>query len=86
MGIAILSMNQLGEERSDILKSLTLNLELKDIADHDLLAMKLVKLWEEKCGELPGIRFLIKTDIEIELLKKVVKPTPPLLAGEGAGG
>lgn len=70
-GIAMLAIHQLGEERLNILKKLTLNLELKDIADHDLLAMKLVKLWEEKCGELPGIRFLIKNDIEVEVLKNV---------------
>jgi ATP-dependent DNA helicase RecG len=70
-GIAMLAIHQLGEERLNILKKLTLNLELKDIADHDLLAMKMVKVWEEKCGELPGIRFLIKNDLEIEVLKNV---------------
>jgi len=69
IGIAMLSIAQLGEERLNILKNLTLNLELKDIADYDLLAMKLVKLWEEKSGELQGIRFLINNDIELEVLK-----------------
>lgn len=48
-----------------------LNLELKDIANYDLLVMKLVKFWEEKCGELQGVRFLIKNDVEIEVLKNV---------------
>ena len=70
-GMAMLSIDQIGEERLDVLKKLTFNLELKDIADYDMLVMKLVKLWEEKCGELQGIRFLIKNDVEIEVLKNV---------------
>ena len=70
-GIAMLSKDQIGEKRLDVLKKLTLNLELKDIADYDLLVMKLVKLWEEKCGELQGIRFLLKNDVEIEALRNV---------------
>ncbi len=70
-GIAMLSADQIGMKRLNILKNLPLNLELKEIADEDLLAMKLVKLWEEKSGELPGLRFLIKKDIDLETLKKV---------------
>lgn len=71
VGIAMLAIAQLGEERLNILKKLTLNLELKEIADYDLLAMKLVKLWGKKCRELPGIRFMIKNDVEIEVLRNV---------------
>ena len=71
IGIALLSNDQIGEERLDILRNLPLNLELKELTDYDLLAMNLVRLWEQKSGELPGLRFLIKNDLEIEMLKKV---------------
>ncbi len=70
-GISVLATDKIGEKRLDILKNLPLNPELKEIADYDLLAMKLVKLWEEKSGELPGIRFLIKNDIDLKMLKNV---------------
>jgi len=70
IGIAMLTNDQIGEERLDILRNLPINLMLKEIADYDLLAMNLVKLWEEKSGELPGLRFLIKSDLEIDMLKK----------------
>lgn len=69
--IAMLSNDQIGEESLSILKNLPLNLELKEITDNDLLAMKLVVLWEEKCRELHGVRFLIKNKIELDVLKKV---------------
>lgn len=70
-GIALLSDDQIGDKRLNILKKLPLNPELKEIEDYDMLAMKLVKLWEEKSRELQKVRFLIKNDIELEILKKV---------------
>ncbi len=70
LGIAILSINQIGEKRLDVLNNLTLNPDLKNIADHDLLIMNLVKNWKEKCEEFKGIRFLIKNNVKLEMLKQ----------------
>ena len=45
-------------------------LELKTIVDIDMLAIELVRLWEEKSRELHSLRFLINKDIQLEQLKK----------------
>ncbi len=71
VGMAKLSKEQLGEQRLDLIKNLPLNLELKKIEDNNLLAIELVKLWEEKSEELHKIRFLINNKIEKEHLEKV---------------
>lgn len=71
MGIAQLSVEQLGEQKLNILKNLPLNLELKEIVDIDLLAIEMVRLWEQKSMELHQLRFLINNDIKIDQLKKV---------------
>ena len=71
LGIAKLSKELIGEQRLNLLKNLPLNLPLKEIEDNNLLAIELVKLWEEKSGELHKIRFLINNKIEIEQLEKV---------------
>ncbi len=70
-GVANLSKEQLGEQKLNLLKALPLNLELKKIGDNNLLAIKLVRLWKERSGELHKIRFLINNKIEIEQLEKV---------------
>jgi len=71
IGLAQLTAAQISEQKLNLLKNLPLNLELKEIADKDLLAIEMVKLWEEKSGELDKIRFLINNNIQIEQLKKV---------------
>jgi ATP-dependent DNA helicase RecG len=70
-GIAQLSVEQIGEQKLNLLKDLPLNVELKGIEDIDLLAIELVRLWEEKSRELHLLRFLINKDIQLEVLKKV---------------
>lgn len=71
IGLAQLSVAQIGGQKLNLLKKLPLNLELKEILDIDLLAIEIVKQWEEKSGELYKIRFLINNNIQIEQLKKV---------------
>ncbi|MCD4663946.1 MAG: hypothetical protein K8R68_01670 [Bacteroidales bacterium] len=46
-------------------------IELKDIEDMDVLAIELVKLWEEKSRELHKMRFLINNEVQIDEIKKV---------------
>lgn len=71
IGLAELSMEQMGEEKLKLLINVPLNLELKKIEDMDILAIELVKLWEGKSGELQKVRFLIKSNVQIDELKKV---------------
>jgi len=71
IGLAQLSVAQIGEQKLNLLKKLPLNLELKEIVDMDFLAIEIVKQWEEKSGELDKIRFLINNNIQIEQLKRV---------------
>jgi len=71
IGIAQLSIEQIGEQKLNLLKNLPLNLALKVIVDIDMLAIELVRLWEQKSRELHQLRFLINNDIQIEQLKKV---------------
>jgi ATP-dependent DNA helicase RecG len=71
-----LLLSQLPEEslntdKIERLKSLPLDLSLKEISDWDELALKLVGSWEEKSGELTNFRFLINNHISTEELKKV---------------
>lgn len=54
-----------------ILKNLPLNLELKEMDDENLLAIKLVKLWEEKSGELI-IKFEISVEMKIEDVRALI--------------
>lgn len=70
-GIAQLSVEQIGEQKLNLLKDLPLNVELKVIEDNDLLVIELVRLWEEKSRELHLLRFLINNDIQLEVLKKM---------------
>ena len=71
-----LLLSQLPEEslstdKIDRLKSLPLDLSLKEISDWDELALKLVGSWKEKSGGLANFRFLINNDVSIDELKKV---------------
>jgi len=70
-GLAQLSIAQIGEQKLNLLKNLPLNLELKEIVDIDLLAIEMIRLWEENSRELDKIRFLINNNIQIEHLRKV---------------
>lgn len=71
IGLARLTVAQIGEQKLNLLKNLPLNPELKEIADIDLLAIEMVKLWEVKSRELDKLRFLINNNIQIEQLKRV---------------
>jgi ATP-dependent DNA helicase RecG len=71
IGLAQLSVAQIGDQKLNLLKNLSLNLSLKEIVDIDLLAIEMVRLWEEKSRELDKLRFLINNNIQIEQLKKV---------------
>ncbi|MCD4736879.1 MAG: hypothetical protein K8R53_12615, partial [Bacteroidales bacterium] len=71
IGIAKLSIDQIGEQKLNLLKNLPINLALKEIEDFDMLAIELVKLWEDKSRELHKVRFLINNEIQLEQLKKV---------------
>ena len=71
-----LLLSQLPEEslntdKIDRLKSLPLDLSLKEISDWDELALKLVGSWKEKSGGLANFRFLINNYVSIDELKKV---------------
>jgi ATP-dependent DNA helicase RecG len=71
VGLAQLNNVQLTEQKLNNLKNIPLNLELKEMDDENLLAIKLVKLWKEKSEELHKIRFLINNNIQLEQLEKV---------------
>lgn len=71
IGLAQLTVDQIGEQKLNFLKGLPLNLELKEIVDIDMLAIEMVKIWEEKSMELDKIRFLINNNVQIQQLKKV---------------
>jgi len=71
IGLALLSVEQIGEQKLNLLKELPINPELKEIADIDILAIEIVKIWEEKSRELDKIRFLINNNVQIQQLKKV---------------
>ncbi len=71
MGIAKLTVKQIGEQKVELLKDLSISLELKEISDLDVLVVKLVKQWEQESGELHKIRFLINNDVQIAEIKKV---------------
>lgn len=66
-----LSEELLSADKVDRLKSLPLDLSLKEISDWDELALQLVGSWEEKGGELDNFRFLINNDLSVGELKKV---------------
>lgn len=70
IGLASLTIDQLGEQRVNGLKNLPILPALKQMEDLDALAMELVKLWEEKSGGLNNVRFLINNNIQLEQLKK----------------
>lgn len=71
IGLARLTVEQIGVQKLNLLKGLPLNLELKEIVDIDMLAIDMVKIWEEKSMELDKIRFLINNNLQIQKLKKV---------------
>ena len=71
IGLANLTIAQLGEQKLNLLKNLTFNSKLMDIADKDLLALEMVKLWEGKSRGLDKVRFLINNNLQIDQLKKV---------------
>jgi ATP-dependent DNA helicase RecG len=71
MGLTQLTVDKIGTRKLNLLKELSLSTELKEIDDLDVLAIEMVKLWEEKSRELYQVRFLINNDIQIDKLKKV---------------
>ncbi|MGD9494272.1 MAG: RNA-binding domain-containing protein [Bacteroidales bacterium] len=71
IGLAQLTVDQIGEQKQNVLKNLPLNIELKDISDFDQLAIEMVNIWEVKSRGLDKIRFLINSGIEIQRLKNM---------------
>ncbi|MDX9932925.1 MAG: putative DNA binding domain-containing protein [Bacteroidales bacterium] len=71
IGLAQLTVDQIGEQKQNVLKNLPLNIELKDISDFDQLAIEMVNIWEVKSRGLDKIRFLINSGIEIQRLKNL---------------
>lgn len=69
--LAQLTDVELGEDRLTQLMSFPLDLSLKELADWDELAVKLVGSWEEKSRELANVRFLINSNISADKLKNV---------------
>jgi len=71
IGLAQLTVDQIGEQKQNVLKNLPLNIELKDISDFDQLAIEMVNIWEVKSRGLDKIRFLINSGIQIQRLKNL---------------
>lgn len=71
LSLSQLTEEELGKERSDILRSLPLDLSLKKLTNQDELILKLVGSWQEKSEELENIRLLINSNIALDELKKV---------------
>lgn len=71
VSLSQLTESELGADRINQLRSLPLDLSLKEITDWNELVVQLVGSWEEKSGELENIRLLINSDITIDELKKV---------------
>ena len=68
--LAQLREQQLGENRTDKITGLSLDMSLKDISDWDELAIALVGSWEDKRGELEKLRFLVNNNLPADVLKK----------------
>jgi len=68
--MAQLSADQLDKTKTQELQNIALDLSLKEISDYNELALRLVGTWSEKSGKLPGLRFLINSDLKLEELKK----------------
>ena len=66
-----LTEDQLGRDRIERLKGLSLDVRLKDKQNWDELALALVWSWEEKSVELEKLRLLINSDLKKIDLKKV---------------
>jgi len=66
-----LNEDQLGQDRIERLKGLSLDVRLKDKQNWDELALALVWSWEEKSVELEKLRLLINKDLQKIDLKKV---------------
>lgn len=68
--LADLTKDQLGQERIEQLKGLSLDSRLKNVKDWDELAITLGGSWQEKKGELEKLRLLINNNLTIANLKK----------------
>jgi len=68
--LADLTKDQLGQERIEQLKGLSLDARLKNVEDWDELAITLGGSWQEKKGELEKLRLLINNNLTIANLKK----------------
>lgn len=68
--LADLTEEQLGQDRIERLKGLSLDANLKDKQDWDELAIALGRSWQEKRGELENLRLLINSNLKIDDLKK----------------
>lgn len=69
--LAQLSEKQLGADKTTLLQELPLDLRYKNVNDLDELALKLVRSWVGKSGELANVRFLPNRDLTVDKLKKV---------------
>ncbi|MBD1431588.1 hypothetical protein H8B06_02025 [Sphingobacterium sp. DN00404] len=68
--LADLTADQLGQDRIDRLKGLSLDARLKGIQVCDELALSLGGSWQEKTGKLENLRLLINSNLTIVNLKK----------------
>ena len=68
--LADLTKDQVGQERIEQLKGLSLGARLKNVQDWDELAITLGGSWQEKKGELKKLRLLINNNLTISNLKK----------------
>jgi ATP-dependent DNA helicase RecG len=66
-----LEVEQLDAEKITALEKLPLDLSFKDVNDIDALALLLVGSWTEKSGELPNLRFLTVSSLNLDDIKKV---------------
>lgn len=68
--LADLTVDQMGQERIEQLKGLSLDARLKNVQDWDELAIALGGSWQEKTGELENLRLLINNNLTLVDLKK----------------